>query len=1117
MKGGAKLNLLTAELRQVQDALRSGALRSVDLVELYLKQIERHDGDLHAIISVAPRQKLLKTAGALDKERSELHERSPFHGVPILIKTQSAYVRDGVALDDGKDGHSVSSNPVVAGGNVDDNQNPSGSSAGSAVAVSAGYAPCSIGTETDGSLIVPAARAALYTMKPTIGLVPQNGIVPISHTFDSAGPMVKTPFDLALLLDVIFDPLASSNVGNYADSCDGRWEDISFAALSPEEWHFPAGFLKPVAEATAQMNREIREAYTIIKSRASKFIENAPLSRPDSLKLKGADSENIVMSKKLLPYLGQNTLTSVDYDFVRDFAGYLQNLKSTSVRSVKELIELNDNNAERELAPEYPNQDQLIEAYQQRVSATDYQEHLAHLREAGRGQGLDQLFEKYGVDVVIAPADSLLSSFATASGKYAPLKLACKTTDNSRIPNRVFAFILFRLYWSSVRPGCDGVCTQREDFTQSHERVASNVWRAKATAKAPALISNGTGSKQDILVPNANHMRGQSFEVTGEQAAAMRFWQRTMYVGLVSIHTEGKVASRQFISMKWCTDAGIVAGAIQTNSALRETSSASASRSAFIKRSTADFCSASPARAVDQQIHGDHSSSCAHLHSFSHYIRYIFCIRHRQAFSMVVDTAYYDTLGVSPTASEIEIKKAYRKAAIKLHPVGEAYQVLSDKDLRASYDKLGKEGAKPDSGFEDPAEFFTMIFGGETFVDWIGEISMMKDLTKSMEISMKEMDEQEQAAADGGVNAEGKAGEQTAPSAAGVPPKPSVATETSAEKPPAAGVATEIPVRDSAPVSGTSTARPQGVPTRLAITEKTEEEAAATAAGMTDEERKLREKEKKRGLSKEQREELAAFEAERRKIRQDRIDSLAKKLTDRISVWTETDKGADVTAAFKEKMRLEVENMKMESFGIEILHAIGQTYVMKASTYIKSQKPLIGGVSGFFSRLKDKGNMVKDTWGTVSTAISAQMEIEEMARAEEKGGDEWTDERRAEYEKRVTGKILAAAWRGSRFEITGVLRDVCDIVLYDKKVRREKCLERAHALMIVGEMFARAERDPDEEGDYMAFEQLMAEATAKREKKDDRRKKHDEKEHKHRFTGGRNSSAEPHKTEKVDA
>jgi len=248
-------------------------------------------------------------------------------------------------------------------------------------------------------------------------------------------------------------------------------------------------------------------------------------------------------------------------------------------------------------------------------------------------------------------------------------------------------------------------------------------------------------------------------------------------------------------------------------------------------------------------------------------------------------------------------------------------------------------------------------------------------------------------------------------------------------------------------------------------------------------------------LSKEQRDELAAFEDERRKIREERVDTLSKKLIDRISVWTETDKGKDVTEAFKEKMRLEVENLKMESFGLEILHAIGQTYLSKAATYLKSQKPIIGGVSGFFSRLKDKGNTIKETWGTVQTAIQAQMEIEEMAKMEEKGGDDWTDEKRAEYEKRVTGKILAAAWRGSKYEVQGVLRDVCDNVLYDKKVKTEKRIERAQALVVIGELFAKAARDPEEEGDFMAFEQLMAEATAKKEKETKHKHKHDDKKH----------------------
>jgi len=178
-----------------------------------------------------------------------------------------------------------------------------------------------------------------------------------------------------------------------------------------------------------------------------------------------------------------------------------------------------------------------------------------------------------------------------------------------------------------------------------------------------------------------------------------------------------------------------------------------------------------------------------------------------------------------------------------------------------------------------------------------------------------------------------------------------------------------------------------------------------------------------------------------------------KKLVDRISIWTETDKGPDVTKAFQEKTRLEVENLKMESFGLDILHAIGQTYMQKATGLTESQKFL--GIGGFFSRLKDKGTIAKETWNTISSAIDAQMTMEEMAKMEEKGGEDWTDEKKVEYERRVTGKILTAAWRGSKFEIQGVLRDVCDEILNDKKIPMSKRLERAQALVISGEIYSK--------------------------------------------------------------
>jgi len=191
----------------------------------------------------------------------------------------------------------------------------------------------------------------------------------------------------------------------------------------------------------------------------------------------------------------------------------------------------------------------------------------------------------------------------------------------------------------------------------------------------------------------------------------------------------------------------------------------------------------------------------------------------------------------------------------------------------------------PGEGFADPAEFFGTIFGGEAFVDLIGEISLMKDLTKTMDITMQDheggeeefpgeaaakeaslADERERAAAAGESSSTGK------------PPAPSVAdsdrfstASTAFEKPAAAASA-------SPSASGASTPRRNnGIPIRQAIMDKTEEDAQLNAAGLTEEEKELRKKDKKKGgLSKAQREELAAYEKERARIRQERVDTLAK-------------------------------------------------------------------------------------------------------------------------------------------------------------------------------------------------------------------------------------------------
>jgi hypothetical protein len=221
---------------------------------------------------------------------------------------------------------------------------------------------------------------------------------------------------------------------------------------------------------------------------------------------------------------------------------------------------------------------------------------------------------------------------------------------------------------------------------------------------------------------------------------------------------------------------------------------------------------------------------------------------------------------------------------------------------------------------------------------------------------------------------------------------------------------------------------------------------------------------------------ITAYEQERLKVREERISTLEKKLVERISVWTESERSPETTDAFQMKCKYEAENLKMESFGVELLHAIGAVYIQKAELTLKSQKFM----GSFFGKMKEKGGIVKDTWNTISVAVDAQMTAERMARMEEKGGEEWDEQTKREMEEEMTGKVLAASWAGTKYEIGGVLRDVCDRVL-SKAVPREKRIQRAQAMIIMGTVFLSVR--PDDENEGRIFETLVANAQKKKHRK----------------------------------
>lgn len=255
-----ELNELTIPL--LQEKFLSGKYSAEQITLLYLGRIEAMDKNgpsLNAVIEINP--DAISIAQAMDAERKAGKSRGPLHGVPVLIKDnidtadkmqttagslamagnialQDAFIvkklRDAGAVILGKTNLSEwanfrstqscsgwssrggqTKNPYIL------DHNPCGSSSGSGAAVSANLCMIAVGTETDGSVTCPAAVNGIVGLKPTVGLVSRNGIIPISATQDTAGPMARTVTDAAILLGILAgedstDPITQNSNGKSA-------------------------------------------------------------------------------------------------------------------------------------------------------------------------------------------------------------------------------------------------------------------------------------------------------------------------------------------------------------------------------------------------------------------------------------------------------------------------------------------------------------------------------------------------------------------------------------------------------------------------------------------------------------------------------------------------------------------------------------------------------------------------------------------------------------------------------------------------------------------------------------------------------------------------------------
>ncbi|WP_299392779.1 amidase [Pelagibius sp.] len=255
-------------LAGLRRALDSGALTARALAESYITRIEDLDHKTKAVIELNPRA--LDDAEALDTSLSHGAVKGPLHGIPVMVKdnlntaapmtttagslalegltvredaTVVARLRAAGAVILGKTNLSEWANFRSArsssgwssrGGQTRNpyalDRTPGGSSSGSGVAVAAGYCAAAIGTETDGSIVSPAAMNGVVGIKPTVGLISRRGIIPVSHSQDTAGPMARSVADAALVLGVV----AGSDAGDPATAeADRRGSRDYTACLDP--------------------------------------------------------------------------------------------------------------------------------------------------------------------------------------------------------------------------------------------------------------------------------------------------------------------------------------------------------------------------------------------------------------------------------------------------------------------------------------------------------------------------------------------------------------------------------------------------------------------------------------------------------------------------------------------------------------------------------------------------------------------------------------------------------------------------------------------------------------------------------------------------------------------
>jgi amidase len=407
-------------IAQLQEQMKSGAHTARSITQLYLDRIAAIDAGgpaLKSVIEVNP--DALSIADALDQERKSGKVRGPLHGIPVLIKdnidtadkmmttagslalagnraAKDAFIvarlREAGAVLLGKTNLSEfanfrssrsSSGWSSRGGQTRNpyvlNRNPCGSSSGSGVAVSANLCALAIGTETDGSIVCPASVNGIVGIKPTVGLWSRSGIIPISHTQDTAGPMARTVTDAVILLG----PLTGVDAADKA------------TAGSTGKFHKDyTQFLDP----NGLKGKRIGVEKSFLKGHEG--VDPLVQKALDLLKKQGATVVEVELVKEM-EAIGDSEYEVLQYEFKDGLNRYLAGANAP-VKSLKDIIRFNEEHADK--AMPYFKQE-ILESSQKKgdLDQQEYREALAKNLRVARGT-IESIMLEHRLDAISGPS-----------------------------------------------------------------------------------------------------------------------------------------------------------------------------------------------------------------------------------------------------------------------------------------------------------------------------------------------------------------------------------------------------------------------------------------------------------------------------------------------------------------------------------------------------------------------------------------------------------------------------------------------------------------------------------------------------------------------------------------